>query len=77
MTRARPVLFIALVLILIVGLPSRSLGQEAGFQLASWDVEVWPEYDKPSVLVIYNGTFEEGTTFPKTCLLYTSPSPRD
>ena len=66
MTRARPVLFIALVLILIVGLPSRSLGQEGGLQLASWDVEVWPEYDKPAVLVIYSGTFEAGTTFPQT-----------
>ena len=51
---------------LFVGLSSRSLGQETGIQLASWDVEVWPEYDKPSVLVIYNGTMGEGTTFPQT-----------
>ena len=66
MTRARLVLFIPLVLILFVGLSRRSLGQETGIQLASWDVEVWPEYDKPSVLVIYNGTLETGTAFPQT-----------
>ncbi len=67
MTRARLALFISLILILIVGLPSRSgLAQEGALQLASWDVEVWPEYDQPSVLVIYSGTVDEGTTFPQT-----------
>ena len=66
MTRARLVLFITLVLIMFVGLSSRSLGQEGGIQLASWDVEVWPEYDKPSVLVIYNATLDAGTAFPQT-----------
>ena len=48
------------------GLSSRSLAQEGGIQLASWDIEVWPEYDKPSVLVIYSGTVDEGTSFPQT-----------
>jgi hypothetical protein len=33
--------------------------------LASWNIEVWPEYDKPSVLVIYTGTVADGAAFPQ------------
>lgn len=32
--------------------------------LASWQMSVWPEYDQPSVLVIYDGTLAEGTQLP-------------
>ncbi len=66
MTRARLALFSSLILILFSGLSVHALAQESPIQLASWDVEVWPEYDQPSVLVIYSGTVDEGTTFPQT-----------
>jgi len=33
---------------------------------ASMSVEIWPEYDKPSVLVIYRITFDASTSFPAT-----------
>lgn len=35
-------------------------------QLAAWDVQVWPEYDDPAVLVIATGTLSEETPLPQT-----------
>jgi hypothetical protein len=32
-------------------------------------IEIWPEYDKPSVLVIYHMTLSSATTFPVTISL--------
>ncbi len=32
--------------------------------LSSMTIEIWPEYDKPSVLVIYRMTLSSATTFP-------------
>ena len=66
MTRACLALFSSLILILFGGLSVPALAQESPIQLSSWDVEVWPEYDQPSVLVIYSGTVDERTTFPVT-----------
>ena len=40
-----------------------ALAQETGITLSSWNIEVWPEYDKPSVLVIYNGRWPK-VVFP-------------
>ncbi len=34
--------------------------------LSSMLIEIWPEYDKPSVLVIYQMTFSSATAFPAT-----------
>lgn len=34
--------------------------------LATWDVQVWPEYDQPTVLVIATGSVVTGTTFPQS-----------
>jgi hypothetical protein len=50
----------------LVAVSSQTLrAQEAEVSLDSWTIEVWPEYDKPSVLVIYGGTVAEGTAFPQ------------
>ena len=66
MTRAWLAWFSSLMLVLFGGLSVPALAQESPIQLSSWDVEVWPEYDQPSVLVIYSGTVDERTTFPVT-----------
>lgn len=41
------------------------LAQTAALELSTWDTQVWPEYDQPSVLVITSGSFVAGTTFPQ------------
>jgi hypothetical protein len=41
------------------------LAQTAPLDLSTWDTQVWPEYDQPSVLVITSGSFVAGTTFPQ------------
>lgn len=33
-------------------------------ELAQWDIEVWPEYDRPAVLVLLSGALPEDTAFP-------------
>ena len=38
-----------------------------GVQLTTWDVEVWPEYDKPSVLVIYHGQWPKERLSRRRC----------
>jgi hypothetical protein len=54
----------ALALLLsLVNLPV--LAQTAPLELATWDTQVWPEYDQPSVLVITSGFFVPETSFPQ------------
>ena len=42
-----------------------SLPQTAPPRLAVLDVQVWPEYDQPSVLVIINGTLADDVALPQ------------
>ena len=53
----------SLLLILLLALPTVAAAQEAP-RLVSLDIKLWPEYDKPSMLVIYDFKVEEGTTLP-------------
>ncbi|MEI2691300.1 MAG: zinc ribbon domain-containing protein [Anaerolineae bacterium] len=41
--------------------------------LATWDVQIWPEHDKPTVLVIATGAVVTGTTFPQPMSLPLPP----
>lgn len=66
MKRYRILLFVACSLFIAAGMPGLSRAQETGIELTTWNVEVWPEYDKPAVLVIANGTIAEGTALPVT-----------
>ena len=66
MKRYRHLLLTALLLVLLVVPAISAFAQDTGVTLSSWNIEVWPEYDKPSVLVIYNGQVAEGTSFPQT-----------
>ncbi len=56
---------IPLLVIFSVLLPLRVHAQDP-ISLSSMVIEIWPEYDKPSVLVIYQMTFSSATTFPAT-----------
>ena len=52
-----------LILGCTLALPSRAASQEP-LRLASLEVKLWPEYDRPSMLVIYDFQLPEGTTLP-------------
>ena len=54
-----------IVVILFILLPLSVHAQNAT-SLSSMLIEIWPEYDKPSVLVIYQMTFSSATAFPAT-----------
>lgn len=62
--RERP---LALVIAgLLVGiLAAMPAAAQAPVQLATWDVQVWPEYDTPQVLVISSGRFAAETSLPQ------------
>lgn len=55
-------------------LPALALAQPGGApkgnpRLASLGVEIWPEYDRPAVLVILRGALAEGVRLPATVAL--------
>jgi ribosomal protein L32 len=54
-------LVLALSLLLPLGVKAQDL-----VSLNSLEVQIWPEYDKPSVLVIYRMTLPATTTYPAT-----------
>jgi hypothetical protein len=56
---------IPLILLLFLILPLRAHAQDST-TFSSMVIEIWPEYDKPSVLVIYQITLDSATTFPAT-----------
>jgi hypothetical protein len=39
---------------------------DSGLQISSMEIDIWPEYDQPSVLVIYRISFDSLTNFPST-----------
>jgi len=55
----------ASLLILSILLPLRVHAQDP-VSLSSMVIEIWPEYDKPSVLVIYQMTLTPATSLPAT-----------
>ena len=54
---------VMLLALAVTALPAA--GQASPPVLSTWDTQVWPEYDQPSVLVITSGTLAEGTAFPQ------------
>jgi len=54
---------IALLLIFSMLLAFQAHAQDA-LSLSSMLIQIWPEYDKPGVLVIYRMTLSSSTTFP-------------
>jgi hypothetical protein len=54
---------IPLLLLVAILLPLKVHAQNP-VSFGSMYIEIWPEYDKPSVLVIYQITFDASTTYP-------------
>lgn len=52
-----------LIFALLLALPSLAAAQ-TGTRLASLEVKLWPEYDQPSMLVIYDFQVAEGLSLP-------------
>lgn len=51
-----------------------SVAAQAPGRLDTWDVQIWPEYDRPEVLVIMRGDLATDTTFPQRVRV---PIPQD
>jgi hypothetical protein len=59
-------LLLAALVLLALALTAFSVSaQSVSPVLATWDTQVWPEYDQPSVLVIASGSFVPETPFPQ------------
>ena len=53
-----------LLLLGLSALPTRAARAQAELRLATLEVQLWPEYDQPSMLVLYDFVAAEETTFP-------------
>ncbi len=60
--RLLPLLAAALLLSVSIAHPIRAFAQDDSITLQTLSVQLWPEYDQPSVLVIYNGVAEGAAT---------------
>jgi hypothetical protein len=62
------VLFAALFALLVASWPGRqpahATGEVANARLANLEIDIWPEFDRPSVLVILRGEIAEDATLP-------------
>ena len=56
---------IPLLLLLSLFIPLSAHAQDP-ITFSSMFIEIWPEYDKPGVLIIYQITLDSATTFPAT-----------
>lgn len=54
----------ALMILLLACTPLTQVFAQGGVKLSSIEVDLWPEYDRPSVLVIYRITLPSTTTLP-------------
>ncbi|TDA68568.1 MAG: hypothetical protein D9V47_07350 [Clostridia bacterium] len=67
MKKLRVMVGIILVLAgLLAGVPEVAGAQAPLLPMKQLDVSIWPEYDKPQVLVVYNGLLENNTGQPFT-----------
>ena len=65
MKRKAQILILTLISILCLSTGPDLLAQEAtGPALATLQISLWPEFDRPDVLVIYRGQFEADTPLP-------------
>jgi hypothetical protein len=64
MSRWTSILLATLIALTWVGRTNSVHAQASGLALASLQIDIWPEYDKPSVLVLLSGTLQPGTKLP-------------
>jgi len=60
----RLIVILLFVGVMMAALPAAAQSEPA--QLDSLTVELWPDYDRPSMLVLITGTLPEGTPLPAT-----------
>lgn len=60
MNRIRPILLLVFMLVILTS----TAGAQEPRTLSSVDVDLWPEFDKPSMLVIYTLTLPPESSFP-------------
>lgn len=63
---SKPLIKVLLVFILILGAVQTVAAQATVNQLAGLAVELWPDYDRPAMLVLLTGTLTADTTLPAT-----------
>lgn len=63
MKRISLILILGLLSLVLGGLPSGAAAQETP-ELASLSIALWPEFDRPEMLVIYQGALAPGTPLP-------------
>ncbi len=64
MTKRKMIFSVMMALAFLLSLTSHAFAQDPN-RLASVSISVWPEYDRPSVLVILNGTFADKGNLPR------------
>lgn len=58
-------LFFLLVVVILLTIGASIAGAQEGRSLATVEVDLWPEFDKPSMLVIHSITLPPETSFPE------------
>lgn len=53
-----------LLLVALIGLAAPARAQSSDLSFSSLEVDLWPEYDQPSVLIIYRIVLQPGVTLP-------------
>jgi hypothetical protein len=61
---SRPLKIACAILILALSLSARSAQAQGTISLSALTIELWPEFDRPSVLVILKGTLAAGVPLP-------------
>jgi zinc ribbon protein len=64
MMRTKILLFSSLFLVFLAS-PATKVAAESSDRIANLSISVWPEYDDPSVLVIYDGQFADKDGYPR------------
>ncbi len=57
---------LSIILLCLLGLPALTAQAQTAPTLSDLQIEFWPEYDQPSMLVIYHGTLSADTPLPAT-----------
>jgi hypothetical protein len=63
-------LFIGFLILFCLAVPVTSAGAASKMTIAKLQVDIWPEFDRPNVLVIYHITLSPDTSLPATLTLH-------
>jgi len=63
-------LFIGFMILFCLFGPATSAGAASNLTIAQLKVDIWPEFDRPNVLIIYHITLSTSTSLPATMTLH-------